>query len=164
VSPALAARLTPIPGKQARYAGASGRWIDSPLYAVAGLRIGGVEVPRFEATASANLPAEPTGGGFDLMLGTPELKGFVVEIDLRDHRLCLRPDAPAWAATPHPFALMGDTVVIPVTLDRHPFEHFIFDTAAGVSTAIPFGEFCPEASCFTGPPPATGLVITCAPE
>ena len=137
VSPALARKLPPIPGKAARFAGASGQWRQSKLYAISGLRLGDTEIPPFQAIA---LPLHE-GVRYDLVIGLPELKRFLVEIDLRRNTFCLRQDAPAIAG--QPFERKGDgPILVPATVGPRPFEHLILDTGAGVTTLTK--TFLPE--------------------
>ena len=128
LSPAFAKKLKPIPGKKARFAGASGQWRESPLYDVASLRIGDTEIPRFSAIV---LPVRE-GAKYDLVIGLRELGKFVVDIDLDQNRFCLRDDAPTMAMQTYQRKDDG-VIVIPAMLGERRFEHFIFDTGAGVT-------------------------------
>jgi hypothetical protein len=134
ISRSLAKQLAPIPGKKARFAGASGRWRETDLYEVAGLRIGDAEIPRFTATTLMPLPTSSTAGPFDVMVGVPELKDFVVEIDLQANRFCPRPRVPYPSLTMRPFELKKHKILVPAKLGQRSFESFIFDTGAGVTT------------------------------
>jgi hypothetical protein len=134
ISSALAKGRTPIPGKKARFAGASGKFIDSDLYEIAELRIGGVTVPRFTATVLAELGKGAIPGGYDVMIGVGELSSFVVDADLAAHQLCLRASLPADAPPLRAFEERDNTILVPAALGPRRFEHFILDTGAGVST------------------------------
>jgi hypothetical protein len=129
VSPALAKRLKAIPGQKARFAGASGAWRESKIYEIGGLRIGEVAIAPFHAIAS---PVHQ-GVKYDLMIGLPELKSFVLDIDLAKNQFCLSQDAPTVATAPYQRKADG-VIVVPAKLGARQFEHFIFDTGAGVTT------------------------------
>ena len=132
VSPELAESMRPIPGRTARFAGAEGRFRESPVYAVSGLDIGGTELGPFDAYRFAI--AKETGA--DLAIGLEQLAPYVVDMDFSQGVFCLRSEPVDLGRAGQPIARGRDgqgDVIVSARFGEFTADRMIFDTGAGVS-------------------------------
>lgn len=136
ISSQMAAQLRPLPGVKARYAGASGQFLDTDIYQLEGLTVGGVELAAHQAHTLAVADATD----YDFNIGLAAIEPYVVDIDWRARRFCLHrsavPDRELqWTAMTR--ASRGGApvdIVVDVQVGDQLLSAMILDTGAGVST------------------------------
>lgn len=161
------ANALPVKG-QAKYASATGLFLDTTVHDAGELTIGGATIAadNFFATATH-------GGRYDFSLGLDQLAAHAVVVDLAHHSFCL-------AASPHPLAtepmrIGGDArnrdIVVTARFGKRTLDNMILDTGAGVTCvnqdlvpALAHTELPEKAQAVDGTGQVVELPLVTVPE
>lgn len=125
----VSANALPVKG-HAKYASATGLFLDTTVHDAGELSIGGATV-----TADNFFSTATHGGRYDFSLGLDQLASHAVVVDLAHHSFCL-------AASPHalatePMRIGGDSrnrdIVVSARFGEKTLDNMILDTGAGVT-------------------------------
>ena len=133
-------KITPIATATVKCVGGSGKTA-TKLCKASKLKIGELEILNLPVASFDN---QIFAGLIDGVLGTVDLADFVISLDYPDKRIVLTP-RPSTAATENrsqaevqgtrsDFRVLGNLMLVPVSINHQPSRNFLFDTGAVTST------------------------------
>jgi tetratricopeptide (TPR) repeat protein len=133
-------KITPITTAIVKCVGGSGK-AATKLCKASKLKVGELEISNLPVASFDN---QIFAGLIDGVLGTADLADFLIALDYADKRIVLTPRPPTAAnassrksevqGTRSDFRILGNLILVPVSINHQTVRNFLFDTGAVTST------------------------------